>query len=125
MAPLLLLCPRGTGSQKYRQRPGNRAFEHSHRFERPTHPLCSGDEHVTVYTQRPALRGKLAWAQACLSAIGGMLRLSCSSRSGSRRASIWAILPFVTVKAITENTRPCGATTAPAAPFTSAGLTNG
>jgi hypothetical protein len=31
----------------------------------------------------------------------------------------------VTVNAITERTRPRDATTAPAAPFTSAGLTNG
>ena len=57
--------------------------------------------------------------------VGGMLRPSRSRRSGSRRTSIWTIFPFVTVKAITENTRRCGATTAPAAPLTSAGLTNG
>jgi hypothetical protein len=35
------------------------------------------------------------------------------------------ILPFVMVKAITENTWPWGTTTAPAAPFTSAGLMKG
>ncbi len=74
---------------------------------------------------RPGLRGKLAWDQRCLPAVGGMVRSSCSRRSGSRRTSIWAIFPFVTVKAMTENTRPGGATTAPAAPLTSAALTNG
>jgi hypothetical protein len=34
-------------------------------------------------------------------------------------------LPLATVKAITENSRPGGATTAPAVPLTSAGVTNG
>ena len=38
---------------------------------------------------------------------------------------MWVILPFVTVKAITENSRPSGVTTAPAAPLTIAGLTDG
>jgi hypothetical protein len=52
-------------------------------------------------------------------------RLSCPRRSGSTRASIWVIFPLATVNAITENTRPVGAITAPAAPLTSAGLTNG
>jgi hypothetical protein len=34
-------------------------------------------------------------------------------------------LPVRNGEGITDNTRPRGATTAPAAPFTSAGLTNG
>ena len=55
----------------------------------------------------------------------GKVRSSRASRSGSVSASIWVIFPVVTVKAITENSCPCGATTAPAAPLTSAGLTNG
>src|SRR6266704_2066458 len=50
-----------------------------------------------------------------------MTRLSCPRRSGSTSASICVTFPLVTVNAITESTRPAGATTAPAAPLTSAG----
>jgi hypothetical protein len=73
----------------------------------------------------PRIRGKGARDHERLSVVGGMLRSSRARRSGSRRASIWVIFPFVTVNAITDNSRRWGATTAPAAPFTSAGLTNG
>ena len=60
-----------------------------------------------------------------VSSIGGRVRSSWARRSGSTRASIWVIFPFVTVKAITENSRPSGTTMAPAAPLTIARLTNG
>ena len=46
-------------------------------------------------------------------------------RSGFESASIATIRPPVTVKPMTENGRPPGATTTPAAPLTSAGRTNG
>jgi hypothetical protein len=55
----------------------------------------------------------------------GNVRSSWASRSGSTSASIRVIFPSVTVKAMTENSCPCGTTTAPAAPLTSAGLMNG
>jgi hypothetical protein len=55
----------------------------------------------------------------------GSVRSNSARRSGSTSASIWVIFPLVTVNAITENSRPRGATTAPAAPLTSAGHTNG
>lgn len=45
------------------------------------------------------------------------------SRSGSSSASIRLIFPPVIVKDMTEKRRPFGATTAPAAPLTSAGNT--
>jgi AMP-binding enzyme len=57
--------------------------------------------------------------------VSGNVRPSWASRSGSASASIWVIFPSVTVKAMTENSCPCGVTTAPAAPLTSAGAMNG
>jgi hypothetical protein len=45
----------------------------------------------------------------------GNVRSSWASRPGSASASIWVIFPPVTVKAMTENGCPGGATTAPAA----------
>ena len=89
---------------------------------------CQGDRasfHLVTQVSRQAAAKTRSRAQRCPSALRGKPRPSCDRRSGSTRASIWTIFPFVTVKAITDNTRPRGATTAPAAPFTSAGLTNG
>jgi hypothetical protein len=51
-------------------------------------------------------------------------RSSRRRRSGSARMSMATILPPLIVKPMTENSRPRGATTTPAAPFTSAGRAN-
>jgi hypothetical protein len=60
-------------------------------------------------------------AQSGLSRDGGTARPSCSSRSGSSRASIAVIFPFVMAKTMTEYGSLCGAMTAPTVPLTSAG----
>src|SRR5215203_3684094 len=52
-------------------------------------------------------------------------RSSWRRRAGSARTSISTIFPRLTVKPMIANGRPRGATTTPAAPFTSAGRTNG
>src|SRR5918997_1005418 len=71
------------------------------------------------------LRGRTACGRGAERQPSRTAKSSRRRRSGSARTSISAILPRLTVKPMTANGRPRGATTTPAAPFTRAGSTNG
>jgi hypothetical protein len=84
---------------------------------RPASPVAgAADSRTALRGRRPSLTRATHHLSSCLRRaeieLGETLRIG--------KASIWTIRPLVTVNAITEITRPRGATTAPAAPFASA-----